>query len=100
MGITVLSHHVHEQFIPNTGIEASSLLQDNESGFSIRRSAITNPKLPDSIGRAQMEQEILRRTIPVIKKYQGNLEQETGIHSSLTEDDAKRYLEEVIKEIK
>jgi hypothetical protein len=79
---------------------AISVAQDSKLRQTIRNLAINESKLLDSIGRAQMEQEILRRTIPVIKKYQGNLEQETGIHSSLTEDDAKRYLEEVIKEIK
>jgi hypothetical protein len=61
MGITMLAHDAQQQLISNTGIEAPSLSQDNELRFSIRRAAITNPKLLDSsIRRAQREQALLK----------------------------------------
>ena len=60
MGITMLAHDAQQQLISNTGIEAPSLPQDNESRLSIRRAAITNPKLLDGIRRAQREQALLK----------------------------------------
>ncbi|MFZ0895512.1 MAG: hypothetical protein WAZ77_13525 [Candidatus Nitrosopolaris sp.] len=49
---------------------------------------------------AQMEQEIQRRLLTLTKQNQHKMEQETGIHSSLTDDDLKEYLEQVIEEVK
>ena len=38
---------------------------------------------------AQMEQEIQRRLLTLTKQNQHKMEQETGIHSSLTDEDLK-----------
>ena len=47
-----------------------------------------------------MEQEIQRRVLTLTKQTQNRMAEETGIQSSLTEDDIKQYLEQVIKEVK
>jgi len=47
-----------------------------------------------------MEQEIQRRVLTLTKQNQDRMAEETGIQSSLTEDDIKQYLEQVIKEVK
>src|SRR5215218_1166989 len=99
MGITMLPHDAQQQLISNTGIEAPSLSQDNESRFSIRRSAITNPKLLDSIVRAQREQALLKEILKIAKQTEKTAE-ESGVQPSVSEDDMKEYLEEVIQEIK
>jgi hypothetical protein len=99
MGITVLAHDAQQQLISNTGIEAPSLLQDNELRLSIRRSAISNPKLLDSIRRAQREQALLKE-IQKIAKQSENTAEESGVQPSDSEDDIKEYVEEVIQEIK
>jgi hypothetical protein len=99
MGITMLAHDAHEQLIPNTGIEAPSLSQDNELRFSIRRGAITNPKLLDSIQRTQREQALLKE-IQKITKQTENTAEESGVQPSVSEDDMEEYVEEVIQEIK
>jgi sulfite reductase beta subunit-like hemoprotein len=57
-------------------------------------------RLLDSIGMAQMEQEIEKRVITLTKQNQDRMAEESGIQSSLTEDDMKDYLEQVIKEVK
>ena len=57
------------------------------------------PKLLDSIGSAQMEQEIQKKVIEFTKRNQDRMAEETGIQSSLTEEDMKEYLQQVIKEI-
>jgi hypothetical protein len=100
MGITMLADQAHKQLISNTGIERPSLLQDNELRFSIRRSAaITNPKMLDSIGRAQMERALLKEILKIAKQFENTVE-ESGVQPSVSEDDMKEYLEEVIQEIK
>ena len=45
---------------------------------------------------AQMEQEIQRRVITLTKQHQDRLAEEIGIKSSLTVDDMKAYLNQVI----
>jgi hypothetical protein len=51
------------------------------------------------VGTAQMEQEIQKRVITLTKQNQESLVEESGIQPSLTEEDMKSYLQEVIKEI-
>lgn len=95
----MLGDDAQKQVISNTGIEAPSLSQDNELRFSTRRSAITNPKLLDSIRRAQREQALLKE-ISKIAKHSENTAEESGVQPSVSEDDMKEYVEEVIQEIK
>jgi hypothetical protein len=47
-----------------------------------------------------MEQEIQKRVIALTKQNQNKMAEETGVESSLTEDDIKEYLEQVIEEVK
>ena len=46
-----------------------------------------------------MEQEIQKRVITIAKQNQDRMAEESGIQSSLTEEDMKSYLQEVIEEI-
>ena len=46
-----------------------------------------------------MEQEIQKRVITITKQNQDRMAEESGIQSSLTEEDMKSYLQEVIEEI-
>ena len=99
MGITMLGDDAQQQVISNTGIEAPSLSQDNELRLLIRRAAITNPKVLDSIRRAQREQALLKE-IQKIAKQSENTVEESGVQPSDSEDDMKQYVEEVMQEIK
>ncbi len=47
-----------------------------------------------------MEEQIQKKVVEFTKQNQDRIEEETGIQSSLTEDDIKQYLEQVIKEVK
>jgi len=67
---------------------------------TIRGLTTKESKLLDSIGTAQMEQEIEKRVLSLTKQNKDRLAEETGIQSSLTEEDMKQYLEEVISEVK
>jgi DNA-binding SARP family transcriptional activator len=47
-----------------------------------------------------MEREIQNRVISLTKRNQDRMMEETGIQPSLTEDDMKQYLEQVIREVR
>jgi hypothetical protein len=47
-----------------------------------------------------MEQEIQKRIIRFSKRTKDYMENETGISTSVDDDDIKRYLEEVLIELK
>jgi hypothetical protein len=73
---------------------ALSISQDSSIRQSIRKSAVEL----DSIGTAQMEQELKVRITKMILENQEKMEEQTGISSSLTETDIREYLELVIQE--
>jgi hypothetical protein len=85
-----------------TGLYSSaiSVSQDANLRQSIRRSAIKEIKFLGSMGLAQMEQELQKRVLTIAKKNSDIMTEETGVKPSLSEDDMKQYLEEVIREIK
>jgi hypothetical protein len=78
---------------------AISVSEDSKLRQSIRTFAVRESRLLDSIGTAHMEQEIQKRVIELTKQNQDRIVEETGIQSSLTEEDMKQYLQEVISEV-
>jgi hypothetical protein len=79
---------------------ATSVAEDSELRQTIRKVAVKEAKLLDSIGTALMENELQRRIIKLTKEQKEILTQQTGIEPSLDEDQVKQYIVEVIKEIK
>jgi Tfp pilus assembly PilM family ATPase len=79
---------------------AISVSEDSKLRQSIRNFAIKDSRLLDSIGTAHMEQEIQKRVLELTKQNQDRMAEESGIQSSLTEEDMKEYLQQVIEEVK
>lgn len=79
---------------------ALSASQDTKLRQSIRKFAKSESKLLDSIATAQVEQEIQSKAIRMIRHNQSRMAEQTGINSSLTEEDVKYYLHEVLAEIR
>jgi len=79
---------------------AISISQDATLRQLIRKSAIEQSKLLDSIGTAQMSQEIEKIVLRIAKDNQSSLADQTGVQSSIAEDDMKQYLANVLSEIK
>jgi hypothetical protein len=52
----------------------------------------------DNIGTAQMEQELKKRILKMVEDSKEKMEEETGISSSMTSENAKEYLELVMFE--
>lgn len=78
---------------------ATIVSQDTTLRQSIRKSVTEQSKLLDSIGTAHMEQELQSRVLTIAKKNSEALAEESGVETSMTEDDMKDYLEIVMNEI-
>jgi hypothetical protein len=74
--------------------------EDSKLRQVIRKVALNETTLLDSMSTAQMEQEIQKRTLAVTRKTRDLMAEETGIQPSLSEDDMKQYLQQVIEEVK
>ena len=46
-----------------------------------------------------MEQEILRKVVPVMKKQEEYIKEEAWIEASLTEQDVKQYINEALTDL-
>jgi hypothetical protein len=76
---------------------AISVSQDNSLRKSVRESLVG---LLDNIGTAQMEQEIVRKVTRLARDNQQELEEETGVSLSTSEDDIRQYILAVVEEKK
>ena len=100
-GLITISFFGLASFLVFVGIYSSaiSVAQDSKLRKSIRSFAIEEARLLDSIGTAQMEQEIEKRVIGFTKRNQNRMAKETGVQTSLSDDDVKQYVEQVIREV-
>jgi hypothetical protein len=78
---------------------AISVAQDETLRRSIR-SNVKDMKFLDSIGTAQMEKEFEKKVLDITKKSSEIMIEESGVQPSLSEDDMKRYLQQVLQEVK
>jgi hypothetical protein len=85
-----------------TGVYSSavSVSQDLALRQSIRQSVMEQSKFLDSMGTAQMESELQTRVLKTAKKASDSMEEESGVESSMTDDDMKDYMEIVMNELK
>jgi hypothetical protein len=85
-----------------TGLYSSaiSVSQDLALRQSIRQSVKEQSKFLESMGTAQMEAELQTRVLSTAKKASDSMAEESGLESSMTEDDMKDYMEVVMNELK
>jgi hypothetical protein len=79
---------------------ANSIANDAKLRHSIRKYVIEQSQLLDSIGNIHMQQEIEERVLKLSKSQQESLQEQTGVMASLNEQDTKKYLDEVLDELK
>jgi hypothetical protein len=98
-GLATVSFMGLSAFLILVGIYSSaiSVSQDSKLRRSIKEYTI---KLFDSIGSAHMEQEIQEKVLAFTKQSQVRIAEETGIPSSLSDEDMKQYMEMVLEETK
>jgi hypothetical protein len=101
-GLVTVSFVVLASYMLLIGIYSSALSvsQDSELRKIVRKVAIRESKLLDSIGSAELEQEIIMRVMPLLHSQANNIKEETGIESSLTDEDIKQYLGDVLTEVR
>ena len=81
----------------NSAISVSSDINLRKFIFS---SAIKELNFLGSIGSAQMEEELERRVLNLTKRYKAEIMEETAAESSLDEDEIKKYIDEVLNEVR
>jgi hypothetical protein len=101
-GMATVSFVGLSSYLVLVGIYSSavSVAEDSKLRQSIRKMIVKESKLLDSIGSAQMEQQIQKRVIAMTKQNEDVLANETGVEPSLSEVEVKQYLQEVLKEIR
>jgi hypothetical protein len=84
------------------GIYGSALVSAHDANIRrlIRKSVLDQAKLLESMGSALKQEEIYNKVMAATTTYQRNFRNQEGIGSSLSEDEVKKYLEEVIQEVK
>jgi hypothetical protein len=100
-GISTISALPLSLFMILNGLSYSaiSVAQDQTLRRSIRKS-VKDMKFLESIGTAQMEQDLQKRVLTIAKENSDVMTEETGVQPSLTEDEMKEYLNMVVNEIK
>lgn len=78
---------------------AISVAQDTRIRQTIRRYAIKESQLLDSIGTSEMEREATKKMLEMTKQSQHKMTYETGVESLVNEEDMKDYLSKVLQEI-
>jgi hypothetical protein len=78
---------------------AISVSQDVKLRTTIRRFAVDKLGLLHNIGSAELRVKLENQMKDVIAKNQTMMLEETGVQSSLSEQDAKQYLNEIMKEL-
>jgi hypothetical protein len=101
-GLITISMFGLSSYLVLVGIYSSaiSIAADSDLRRSIRKFAISKSNLLDSIGSSQMQQEIENRVLDMTKKQQDEMIKETGLSSSLSEEEVRQYVDLVLKEIK
>ena len=101
-GLATISFMGLASFLLLVGIysTAISVSEDTKLRQTIRKFALKESKLLDSIASAEMEQEIIQKATTIAKKHSDIMKEQTGIMPSMNENDVKDYLEQVIEEIK
>jgi hypothetical protein len=79
---------------------AISIAQDAALRNSIRKSLQASSAFLGKIGTSEMEHQIVRRVFNLSNKLSRQMEQSSGVQSSLQEEDIKDYISFVVNELK
>jgi hypothetical protein len=62
--------------------------------------ALEETKFLDLIGTAQMERQIIGRVLSFSRQNMDKMKEQTGLDSSLEDEDMAQYVKDVLKEVK
>ncbi|HEY7571444.1 MAG TPA: hypothetical protein VH796_08745, partial [Nitrososphaeraceae archaeon] len=72
---------------------------DSELRKAIKRTAVNELKLLDTIGTAQMSMQLQDKVTRLVKEYSDKMISDVGVQPDLSEEDAKQYMNEVMDEL-
>ena len=98
-GIVTTSILPIASYLVFTGIYSTALsaAQDVTLRRTIKRSLEKELLFLDSIAVAQIHKQVQNKVLGVAKKLSSDIKEETGIENSMTDEDMKLYIDEVIK---
>lgn len=101
-GLVTVSLVALSSYLLFVGIYSSamSISRDVELRKFVNLIATKEIEWLDRIGSAQVESELINKVVPIVQNKAKEIEYESGIKISLTDDDIKKYLEEVLTEVK
>jgi hypothetical protein len=100
-GLVTISYLGLSSYLILTGIHSSaiSVAQDNKLRSAIRESIEQQrANLIENIGTSEMRYKIYKRVFELSKKLSDSMEEETYVSSSLTTEQVKDYINEVMEE--
>jgi hypothetical protein len=100
-GLVTISFMGLASYLMLVGIyySAISLSQDIKLRTTIQRFAVNELRLLHNIGSAELRMKLENGMKEIISKSHATMVEETGVQSSLSEEDVKQYLNEVLKEL-
>jgi len=101
-GLVTVSYIGLSSYMLLIGIYSSAMTisQNSELRKYISTITVKEFKLLDSIGLAQVEQDLILKVVPLVRNHAQNMEQESGISVSLTDADIKNYMDDVLSEVR
>jgi hypothetical protein len=99
-GLVTISFVGLSSYLVLLGIYSSAISMSKDANLrrEIRRLAIRESKLLDSIGSAQIEDEVRKRVLHIAQLHKSD-SGKAGVPSALDEEDVKQYLGDALKEI-
>ncbi len=79
---------------------AISVSEDTNLRINLRKNLLEQTKFLDSIGSAEMEQELMKRVMSISLKESDKIQGDTGIEPAVNEEEMKQYLRDILQEIK
>jgi hypothetical protein len=100
-GVLSASFFAFGAYLFFSGIYSSaiSIASDLRLRQTIRQSLLDKSKLLDNIGMADINRELEKQTVDMVKRHEETMKKEIGIESSISEVEVKNYVEEVMAEI-
>ncbi len=101
-GLATMSFYGLSSFLILLGLYSSafSVSEDVELRKSIRKSTLKESQFLDSMGTAHMKKELMKKMVLKAKEEQKERTQESGVKSSLNEEDIANIVKEVEKDVK
>jgi hypothetical protein len=96
-GLTTFLFFALSSYLVLTGIYGSaiSLAEDSRLRKTVRN--YVQQKLLDDIALASVQQEIYDRSTKIFREYKDDLYENSGLSTSLDDDEVRSYVEEVVK---